>query len=98
MREEWKHFVEAEAGSRFERLHARKSAGGRGFARRLMWWCMGVLLMIAGFVMLFTPGPGVLTLALGVACIAQESLPFARRCDRAELGVRATWKRWRARR
>ena len=41
---------------------------------------------------------GILTLALGVACIAQESLPFARRCDRAELRLREAWAHWRARR
>ena len=98
MRQEWHHFVAAEPGARFAGLHARKSAGGRGFLRRAGWWLMGLGLMFAGFVMLFTPGPGILTLALGIACIAGESLAFARRCDRAELRWRERWIRWRKRR
>lgn len=98
MREEWRHFVRAEAGTRFARLHERKNADGRGLARRLAWWGMGVVLIAAGVVMLFTPGPGLLTFALGIACIAQESLPFARRCDYAEMRLRGAWERWRARR
>ena len=97
MRQEWRLFIAAQAGARFAALHERKS-GSRGFARRLAWWAMGFALMAAGFVMLFTPGPGILTLALGVACIAQESLPFARKCDHAELRLRDAWARGRARR
>ena len=96
LRQEWKRFLDADPGTRFAHLHARKEAAGRGLVRRIAWWGMGAVLLAAGFVMLFTPGPGLLTLALGVACIAQESLPFARKCDRAELRLRAAWRRWRA--
>ena len=95
MREEWRHFVGARAGTRFVRLHERKSAAGRGIARRLAWWLMGFALTLAGFVMLFTPGPGILTLALGIGCIAGESLAFARKCDRTELRLRERWRCWR---
>ena len=95
MRQEWRHFVSAEPGARFAGLHARKSAAGRGLLRRAAWWLMGLGLMLAGFVMLFTPGPGILTLALGIACIAGESAAFARKCDRAEMRWRARWSRWR---
>jgi hypothetical protein len=98
LKEEWRAFVRAEAGTRFARLHERKQAGRRGWWGRLAWWGMGVALMLAGLVMLVTPGPGILTLALGAACIAQESLPVALRCDRAELRLRAAWARWRSRR
>ena len=98
LRQEWRHFVDAGPGTRFQLLHERKRAGGRGFMRRLFWWSAGALLSLAGLVMLFTPGPGILTLALGVACIAQESLPFARRCDRLELRLRRHYSRWRSRR
>ena len=98
MRREWRQFVDADAGVRFARLHERKRATGRGFARRMAWWGMGVVLILAGLVMLVTPGPGLLTLALGVACIAQESLPFARKCDRMEVRLRKAWRRRRERR
>jgi hypothetical protein len=98
LREEWRHFVDAAPGNRFQLLHGRKRAGRGGLARALFWWSAGFVLMVAGFVMLFTPGPGILTLALGIACIAQESLPFARRCDRFELRLRRHYSRWRSRR
>ncbi len=94
LRHEWHLFVECEPGSRFERLHERKRRDGKRWARRLFWWSTGVLLIFAGFVMLFTPGPGILGIAFGVACLAQESLPFARKCDRAELRVRRAAARW----
>ena len=97
MRQEWRLFVSAEPGARFAGLHARKSAGGRGVLRRAAWWGMGILLLLAGLVMLVTPGPGILTIALGVACIAGESLAFARGCDRAELRWRERYRRWRDR-
>ena len=97
LRLEWKRFLDADPGTRFARLHERKQAGGRGLAARLAWWGMGCTLLLAGVVMLVTPGPGLLTLALGAGCIAQESPGFARKCDRLELRLRAAWHRWRAR-
>lgn len=98
IRREWNAFVEAPAGERFARLHERKQRDGKRLVQRLFWLGMGVLLMLAGFVMLFTPGPGLLGIAFGIACIAQESRGFARKCDRAELRVRSAWERWRGRR
>ena len=89
--------MDADAGTRFQRLHERKCADGRSIGSRLVWLGMGVVLTLAGLVMLVTPGPGILTLALGIACFAQESLPFARRCDRAEVGMRNFYARWRTR-
>ena len=98
LRREWRHFIECHPGARFEALHERKRGDGKSLARRVFWWGAGVLLILAGVVMLVTPGPGLLSIAFGVACLAQESLPVARKCDRWELRVRAAWKRWRARR
>ena len=98
IRREWQAFVEAPPGERFGRLYERKRRDGKRLATRLFWWGTGILLILAGFVMLFTPGPGLLSMAFGIACLAQESLPFARRCDRGELRLRAAWARWRSRR
>jgi hypothetical protein len=97
IRHEWRSFVDCDPGSRFERLHERKKRG-TGIARRLFWWTAGVLLILAGIVMLVTPGPGLLSIAFGVGCLAKESLALARRCDRAELRLRAGLRRARARR
>lgn len=98
MRAEWRLFVDCEPGSRFERLHERKRRHGRAFGQRLFWWFAGVLLILAGIVMLVTPGPGLLSIAFGIACLAQESLRLARRCDRAEMRLRGAVARWMGRR
>ena len=98
MRQEWRRFIAAPPGTRFAALHEREHAGPRGMAQRLAWWCTGCVGILAGFVMLFTPGPGLLALAFGIACIARESLPFARKCDRAEVRLRQRYARWKARR
>ncbi|HYC38395.1 MAG TPA: PGPGW domain-containing protein [Usitatibacter sp.] len=98
LRREWRYFIDCDAGTRFERLHERKRRDGRGFARRAFWWAAGVLLILLGFVMLFTPGPGLLGIAFGIACLAQQSLPLARKCDRWEVRLRRSWSRWRSRR
>ena len=98
MRQEWRRFIAAAPGTRFIALHEREHAGRRGIVQRIAWWCTGCLLVLAGFVMLFTPGPGLLAMAFGIACIAHESLPFARKCDRAELWLRGRYARWKARR
>lgn len=93
LRREWRLFIACPPGSRFAELHERKRVSGRGWGSRLFWWSTGVILVVAGFVMLFTPGPGLLTMAFGVACIAQESMRIARSCDRLELRLRAMLKR-----
>lgn len=98
LRHEWQLFVACPAGARFERLHERKRSDGRRLARRLFWWTAGVVLIAAGIVMLVTPGPGILSIAFGAACLAQESLGFARKCDRLEVRVREALRRARARR
>ena len=98
LRHEWRLFIASDPGTRFERLHERKKRDGKGLARRLFWWTAGILLTLAGIVMLVTPGPGLLSIAFGIACMAQESLPLARRCDRAELRLRAALRRARERR
>jgi hypothetical protein len=98
MRLKWRRFVAAAPGTRFMALHEREHAGRRGVAQRIALWCTGGVLVLAGFVMLFTPGPGLLAMAFGIACIAHESRAFARKCDRTEVRLRERYARWKARR
>lgn len=53
----------------------------------------GLALMLAGLVMLVVPGPGWLTLFLGLGLVAGESLPTARLMDRAEVRGRKVLRR-----
>jgi hypothetical protein len=94
----WKVFQEAPPGQRFQRLHdAEKETGGwRGIALALL----GVGLILAGIVLLFMPGPGILLIAFGAALVAQRFLWLAKRLDALEVVLhklaRKVLRFWRA--
>lgn len=95
IRQEWRKFAAEPPGSRFERQYERKHEGG--LAGRALWIGAGVFFVLAGFVMLFTPGPGLLALGFGVTCLARESRWLSQSCDRAEVRIRRAWERWKGR-
>jgi hypothetical protein len=97
IRKEWRVFAAEAAGERFEKHYERKRLEERTLAGRLSWLAAGVFFVLAGIVMLFTPGPGLLAIGFGVTCFAQESRGVARSCDRMEMRVRRAWTRWRDR-
>ena len=97
IRREWRVFAGEAPGERFERHYERKRQDDRTLAGRVMWISAGILFVLAGIVMLFTPGPGLLAIGFGVTCFAQESRRVARGCDRAEMRIRRAWVRWRDR-
>ena len=55
----------------------------------------GIVLVVVGSLMFFTPGPGALLALLGAALIAGESASVARALDRLELALRALLRRRR---
>ena len=95
IKEEWRRFAAEPPGERFERHYERKREQEQGALGRAMWIVAGVLFVLAGIVMLFTPGPGLLAIGFGVTCLSRESRRLARGCDRAEMRCRAAWSRWR---
>ena len=97
IRKEWRKFAAEPPGSRFERHYERKRRDEKGMMGRAMWVAAGVFFVLAGFVMLFTPGPGLLAIGFGVTCLSQESRRLARSCDQAEVRIRRAWARWRPR-
>src|SRR5688572_26366752 len=97
IRREWRVFSAEPPGERFERHYERKHRDDRTLLGRLTWIAAGVFFLLAGIVMLFTPGPGLLAIGFGVTCFAQESRRVARACDRAEMRIRRAWARWRSR-
>ena len=97
IREEWRRFAAEPSGSRFERHYERKRAQETGMVQRGMWILAGLFFVLAGVVMLFTPGPGLLAIGFGLTCFAQESRRIARFCDRSEIRIARAWQRWRRR-
>lgn len=98
IRQEWRRFSAERAGERFVRHYERKRGDeAKGLLRRLGWIAAGIFFLLAGFVMLFTPGPGLLAIGFGATCLAQESHAMARFCDRSEVSIRRAWARFRRR-
>jgi uncharacterized protein (TIGR02611 family) len=81
---QWHVFRCSEPGHRFQKVHESRchdrglSEGGK----RNLLIVSGVILAIAGVVLLPLPGPGSLVAVAGLALLARESLAVARVLDR----------------
>jgi Putative transmembrane protein (PGPGW) len=92
LKKSWQTFKRASPGHRFERQYqSRKRSAGSS----IVLTGMGLLLLAAGIVLLFIPGPGLLLIAFGGGLIARQSLPLARRLDRLELVLRKVGRKSR---
>jgi hypothetical protein len=87
----WGSFTADTPGERFVRLRERRQEKRKGYS--LFDKCVNVLggsfLVILGLILIPTPGPGVLTIALGMALLGTEFLIIARCMDTAEMKARA---------
>ena len=97
IRSDFRVFLADPPGVRFARRYEHRRRAGPGISGRLSWIGTGVFFVLAGVVMLFTPGPGLLSIGFGLTCLAQESLALARWCDRFEMRVREMLARFRRR-
>jgi Putative transmembrane protein (PGPGW) len=88
----WRAFRDDEQGQRFRNHHRRLHEPGWRKLRILALFA-APLLLAAGVVMLFVPGPGLLFVLFGLALLAGESTALARRLDRAEPPVRRRFER-----
>lgn len=86
IRYEWTQLKHDEPGRRFRNHRERMMHGSRvlAMARAIL----GVLLLVAGVVLLFMPGPGLLVIVFGFALLAGMSCRLAAVMDRAEPGIR----------
>lgn len=98
IKNEWRKFAAEAPGERFVRHYERKRRQEGSLLGRATWIVAGIFFLLAGFVMLFTPGPGLLAIGFGATCLAQESRRMARFCDRSEMSMRRAWHRWQSRR
>ena len=88
----WHQLRDAEPGHRFREQHERTQS--RPTAVKLALGAAGCILIAGGIAMLFIPGPGLLTIALGLAFVASRSYRLAAALDRGEQRVLL----WRAHR
>lgn len=86
MRREWRLFRDDRVGHRFRDHQARLKNGS--LRMRAVSMLFGLVLLVAGVVLCFIPGPGVPVLVFGIALLAGESRVVATLLDRAEPPVR----------
>lgn len=79
-------------GGRFQALHDQGRLLHHPLAR-LVAALLGGALVLAGLVMCVTPGPGVLTIAAGLAVWSLECPPLARLLDAGEVRALGIWDR-----
>ena len=98
--DEWRRFRDDTPGCRFRHYNERLHTHGTRTLRVFGILCGGVL-VVAGIARCFLPGPGVITILLGLALFGGESRRLARRLDRLEPAMRRKAKaiaRWWKRR
>ena len=85
----WQRFKKFEPGHRFQtRYHRRREQGQTSKYGGTFNLVGGLVLIVAGFVFLPTPGPSYIIIVLGLWMIAGEFLVLARFFDRAEVSLR----------
>ena len=84
----WRRLKAANPGQRFQQEFRRRHGAGRSPIQKALLIVGGLLLMAAGFLLLFIPGPGLLFLFAGGFLIAQQSLVAARVLDWSEVRLR----------
>jgi hypothetical protein len=84
----WHSFRDGRPGRRFVEEHDRVE---RKPVARVAAAALGIVLIAAGIVMLFIPGPGILAILFGLALVATTWRRLARWLDLAEVRLRA-WR------
>lgn len=67
-------------------------------ARRIVLTVIGATIALLGVLMLVTPGPGLLGIALGLGILALEYAWARRWLHSVRNGAEYTWRKWRWRR
>lgn len=91
VRQEWKHFRHDEPGERFKNHRERMKEKSR--THSVVALGFGLLLLVAGVVLLFMPGPGLPLIVFGLALVASHSRRLSHLLDRAEPKLRRAGRR-----
>ena len=90
IKKDWEALKASEPGHRFQDRYYRRHEKGSRWTKFRTPFVIGTGLVIIGFgvLLLLFPGPGWVTITLGLALIAGESLILARILDVLELMIR----------
>ena len=89
-RRSWRLFTSSKPGDRFQvrYYYHRQSRHGRSSLSRIFNIVVGSLLVLFSVFFGWAPGPGTLTLVIGLSMLGSEFLAVARFLDRAEVRLR----------
>lgn len=98
LKQEWRDFKHDRPGERFCNHRSRMQKKSR--AHSIVAGALGVLLLAAGVLFLFIPGPGLPLIVFGLALVATHSDRLSKSLDRLEPWLRHGGRRlkyqWRA--
>ena len=91
-KKDWREFREGKPGERFkDRYNRRQQAPGHA-AKRILLVLLGSVIALGSLFTAPLPGPGFVTVFLGLAILAGEFLPAARFLDWSEVRLRQLWR------
>ena len=101
IRRHWREFRESKPGQRFEERYRRRRQGEqRHIVWRIFLITLGAVIALGSLVLAPLPGPGWITILIGLMILGGELLPVARFLDWLEIQLRKLWrlvqKVWRA--
>jgi hypothetical protein len=94
MKYEWRAFKGDEPGKRFRQHHDRMQHRSTLF--RTVTLVLGIVLLAAGLVLCFIPGPGTPLIVFGLAMIGARWRWLARQLDKAEVALRRNYRHAKA--
>ncbi len=84
----WRHFKKSKPGDRFQVRYYYRKQSGPGRLSRIFNIVVGSVLVIVSTFFGWAPGPGVVTLVIGLAMVGGEFLIVARFLDWSEVRLR----------
>jgi uncharacterized protein (TIGR02611 family) len=101
IRRHWREFRESKPGQRFEERYRRRRQGEQGhIVWRIFLITLGAVIALGSLVLAPLPGPGWITILIGLMILGGALLPVARFLDWLEIQLRKLWrlvqKVWRA--
>jgi uncharacterized protein (TIGR02611 family) len=89
IRRHWREFRESKPGQRFEERYRRRRQGEQGhIVWRIFLITLGAVIAVGSLVLAPLPGPGWITVLIGLMILGGELLPVARFLDWLEIQLR----------
>src|SRR5215218_5445605 len=93
IRRHWREFRKSKPGQRFKDRYRRRRQGEQGhIVWRVFLITLGAVIAVGSLVLAPLPGPGWITVFVGLMILGGELLPAARFLDWLEIQLRKLWR------